>query len=795
MGGDLRYAVRTLRQSPGFVLTAVLVLAIGVGASTAAFSFVNGVFFRPLAVHEAERMVRLYAGHLQGPRYFTLGPADYREVTRLTRVFSGALADEPVPMHFGASGTVTRVWGYNVSGNYFTLLGLRPALGRFFLPEEVEAPDRPPVVVLSEGFWRRQFAADPHIVGTEVTLGGRPFTVVGVAPRGFHGVNVGLKPELFVPVRVEDRGERGYFVMARLAPGITVREAQAAVDVLARQLERVEPLSRRGLIFSVLPALEGSVHPLVRNSFVGFSAALTATMSLVLLLACANVAGLMLARAAQRRRQIAVRLAVGASRLRIVRQLLAESALVWLIAGGAGTGLAWGAVRVLVALPLPTDRPLFIDIAMDPRVLAFSIGATVLTGLLFGLVPAVSATRTDVVEGLRDGGRALGFRSPLRSGLLASQVALCLVLLIGASLSARSLANAHAVPLGFTPEGVAMASLDLEGYDLERSELFWRELRARLSVAPGVESVGLSNRVPFELNVIRLAVEAPGEKDRGLPAVDFAVVDRGYFETLRVPLLQGRVFAADDTRGPEVVINETLARLLWPEGRALEQPVVVGGTRYRVAGIVNDGKYLTLGEEETPFVYLPFWGQGTSVMTLLVRGSAAPGQGSSALLLSRLRREIAGLDPTLPVYNLKTLQEHLAIALVPAGGGAWLLGSFGGMALLLVCVGLHGLLAHAVAQRTHEIGIRRALGAQDRDVVGLVMGQAMLPVLAGVVAGLGLGLVVSPALRSLLYGIGPDDPLSHLGAASALLVTAAVACGIPASRAAQIEPMAALRQE
>jgi hypothetical protein len=276
--------------------------------------------------------------------------------------------------------------------------------------------------------------------------------------------------------------------------------------------------------------------------------------------------------------------------------------------------------------------------------------------------------------------------------------------------------------------------------------------------------------------------------------VDFAVVDRGYFETLRVPWLQGRVFADDATGVPEVVMNLALARQLWPEGRALDQPVVVGGTRYRVAGIVKDGKVLTLGEEATPFVYLPFRGQGTSSMNVLVRGSAPHGAGSP-VLLARLQREIAGLDPTLPAHNLKTLREHLEIALVPVGAGAWLLGSFGGMALLLVCVGLYGLLAHTVAQRTHEIGVRRALGAKGRDVVRIVVRQVMFPIAAGVVGGLGLGLVLSPALRSLLYGIGPDDPLAHLGAVSALLATAAVACGIPAARAARIEPMAALREE
>ncbi len=798
LGNDLRYALRILVRNPAFAVTAALVLAFGIGASSVVFSFVNSVLLRPLPVQEPRRLVRIYTTYANGPRFFTVSPADYLHVCGLRQIFSGVLADEPAPMHLRAGGRSERIWVYNVSGNYFTVLGLTPALGRFFLPEEGEAPDGHPVVVVSHGFWKRRFGGDPGVLGTTVALSGRPFTVIGVAPTGFHGVNVGLRPELWVPVRLEDRGGRGHFVIGRLQPGVTIEQARAALSALGRQLQESEPAAHRGITFTVLPEVEGGVHPLVRDAFVGFGAALTTAVALVLLLACTNVAALLLARAAGRRKEVGVRLAVGASRYRIVRQLLIESGLLWLVAGVLGTCLAVAAVKALVAVELPLDRPLFVDVGVDVRVLAFSIGATALTGIVFGLVPALAASRTDVIENLRETGRALGFRSPFRSTLVAGQVALCVVLLIGAGLSLRSLSNAHRMDLGFDPEGVAMASvnLELQGYDDRTSEPFWRELVVRLATVPDVESVGLANRVPFELNIIRLPAAVPGEEHRGLPSVDFAVVDRGYFETMRISLRGGRVFSDGDEAGAlEVVVNETLARQLWPSRGALPKPLMVGGALHSVVGIVKDGKYMTLGEESTPFLYLPFRRQSAGGMTVLVRTSTKLAAGAPEAILPRMRHEISTLDPQLPVHNVKTMREHLTIGMVPAGVSAGVLGLFGGLALLLAAVGLYGLLAHSIVQRTHEIGIRRALGAEDEDVIRLVVRQAMAPVVAGLCAGLGLGFLVSPVLGSLLYGIRPADPVAHAAAVVALLLTAVVACGLPAYRAARIEPMAALREE
>jgi predicted permease len=503
------------------------------------------------------------------------------------------------------------------------------------------------------------------------------------------------------------------------------------------------------------------------------------------------------ARAAGRRREIAVRLAIGASPLHVVRQLLAESALLWLIAGSLGTALAALVVRLLAALPLPTDRPLFLDLEVDARVLAFSFAATALTGLAFGLVPALAVARADLVQALKDGaGRGVGFRSPLRLALLAGQVALSVVLLVGGSLCLRSLANAHSIDLGFEPDGVLMASLDLElqGYDERAARSFWSGLLERLAALPQVEAVGLSNRVPFQLNLIRLPVSAHGRDGRGLPSVDTAIVDAGYFDALRVPIRAGRGFGplSDAPRATaEVVINENLARRLWPGEEALGRKLRVGGGLHEVVGVAKDGRYFTLGEEPTPFLYLRF-ARTPSAMTVLVRSSLGSARPS---VIADLRRAVADLDKALPLFDAKSLHEHLGVALLPARVSAGVLGWFGALALLLVSVGLHGLLSHAVTLRTHEIGVRRALGARDADVVRLVVGQALLPVLAGVALGLGVAFALSPVLRALLYGIAPGDPAANALAAAALLFTAAVASSLPALRAARLEPMAALRRE
>lgn len=796
---SIRYAVRLLRRSPGFTLTVTLVLALAIGVNGAAFSLVSTLFLRPLPVEAPEELVRLYTTYDRGPQYFTLSQADYEDLRDLRHIFSGVLADRPAPLSLTVDGPAERVWGYLVSSNYFAVLGVKPAIGRFFAsdtPDDRMADE----VIVSHGFWRRRFGGAAGVVGTSILLNGRPFTIVGVAPAGFHGTNVGLTGELWAPLAadplapvggLERRSSRGYFVIGRLQPGVTLEQSRAATLLLADRLREAYPATNRGITFTVLPESAGGLHPFVRDRFLGASAALLMVVGLVLLIACTNVAGLLLARAAVRRREIGIRLALGASRLQIVRQLLVECLILWLLGGVVGAVVAALVLRLAGSVELPTDRPLFIDAHLDARVLAFSIGATLITAIAFGLAPASAAARYDLIDALRDNGRARGFRSPFRSALIAGQIALCLVLLVGAALCLRSLANVHRIDLGFSPDGVVIAAIDLgtPAYDEERRRAAVARLLARLRSMAGVESVGVASRIPFELNITRASVSVDAS-DAGA-SVDFAVVNADYFETMRIALRDGRAFGDADARAsPLVIVNRTLAGRLWPNRRAVGRTLFVAGRRHAVIGVVEDGKYLTLGEEPTPFVYFPYEQVGGSALTVLVRASGHP-----ATVLGGVREHARAIAPAAPLFNVRTMQEHLTIARAPAGGAAMLLGAFGALALVLASVGLYGLLAFAVGQRTREIGIRRALGASDPALVGLVVRQAMVPVAVGLMAGLAFALLALPALRGLLYGIGPFDPLAYAVGAATFLICGAAASWLPARRATRMEPMIALRHE
>ena len=797
--GSITYAVRLLGRSPGFTLTVTLVLALAIGVNGAAFSMVSSLFLRPLPVEAPERLVRLYTTYDRGPQYFTLSQADYEDLRDLGHIFSGVLADRPAPLGLTMNGPAERGWGYLVSSNYFAVLGVQPEMGRFFRSDRSD--DRmADEVIVSHGFWQRRLGGDPGVIGTSILLNGRPFTIAGVAPAGFHGANVGLTGELWAPLTAdrlapvagpERRGSRGYFVVGRLQPAVTLEQARAATRLLALRLQEAYPATNHGITFTVLPESAGGLHPFVRDRFLGASAALLMVVGVVLLIACTNVAGLLLARGAVRRREIGVRLALGASRLQIVRQLLVECVILWLAGGAAGAAVAMLVLRLVGAVALPTDRPLFIDAHSDARVLTFSIAATLITAIAFGLAPASAAARCDLIDTLRDNGRAPGFRSPFRSALIAGQIALCLVLLVGAAMCLRSLANVHRIDLGFNPDGVAIAAIDLgtPAYDAERRREAVTRLLARLGSTAGVESVGVASRIPFELNITRTSL-APDAADPGV-SVDFAVVNATYFEALRITLRDGRAFDDADARGsPVVIVNQRLAGRLWPNRRAVGHTLFIEHRPHEVIGVVQDGKYLTLGEDPAPFVYFAYEQAGGSALTVLVRASGPP-----AAVLARVREEARAIAPAAPLYNVRTMQEHLTIARAPAGGAAMLLGGFGILALLLASVGLYGLLAFAVGQRTREIGIRRALGAGDRALVGLVVRQAMGPVAVGLVAGLAFALVALPALRGLLYGIGPFDPLAYAAGAATLVMCGAAASWLPARRATRMEPMIALRHE
>lgn len=799
---DFVFGARTQLKTPAVTLALVVTLAFGIASTCVSFSLVNSFFIRPLPVEDPERLVRIYSTYASGLQYFTLSYPDYADIRNLSAVFSGVVVEQPVPFSLGVPGSSERVWGQLVAGGYFSLLGVGPAAGRLFTPEEEGSRGDSPAVVLSYGLWQRRFGGSRSVLDETVILNGQPSKVIGVAPEDFRGVTLGLLPELWRPAPGDpskNRGGRGYFAMGRLQLGVTVDQARAALDLLARQLQHAYPDTNQGVRFQVLPEEEGRVHPMVRGGLLGFSGVLVAVAVLALLLACANVAGILLVRATSRRKEIGVRLALGATRGRIFRQLLTEGAFLSLLAGAIGLVLAWVVTRVLSAVHLPTRVPLFIDLGLDARVLGFSFVVTVVTGVLFGLAPAFEGPRSDLVTMLKDAEVARGLRpSRLRSALVAAQVALAMVLLIGGGLFLRSLQNAHRVDIGFEPRGVVTMSLDLglQGYSVVDAKQFWRRLVDRVAALPRTQSVSLASTVPFELNITTMTMAPEGYQppaDGGWPSIEWAVVDSGYFRTMRIPLLEGRDFSERDTdASPAVVIvNDVLARQFWPGTSAVGKRVTArAGQAYEVIGVARRTKHLSLGENPKPYVYLPLHQSNGRAMTVLVRGT-----GDATSLLREVRDTVRAMDDAVPLYNVTTMSEHVSTALVPATSGATVLGIIGLVALALTSLGVYGTMAQTVSRRTYEIGVRRALGARDGDVVLLVARQAMLLVLCGLATGVVLGFVGSHLVSSLLYGVEVSDPLVFGLAPVVLMLACVVACWVPAARAIRIDAAHALRCE
>ena len=797
---DLVFGARTQFKTPAVTLAVIVTLAFGIAAVNVAFSLIDSFFIRPLPVAEPQRLVRIYSSIAGGMEYFTVSYADYADMRELSGVFSGVIVEAPVAVSLRASGANERVWGEEVSGDYFSVLGVRPAYGRFFTPEEAGPRGGDSVIVLSHGLWLRRFGGSRRVLDETVLVNGQPSRVIGVAPDNFRGITLGVRPELWRSASGDPntRGGFGFFAMARLQPGVTLDQAASALDLLARHLQQSYPGSNRGVRFTVLTESDGRVHPMVRGSILGFSGMLVAVTALLLLLACVNVAGVLLARAASRRREIGVRIALGATRGRIVRQFLTESAALAALAGGVGLVLAWMVSRVLSAIQLPTRVPLSVDFGLDGRVLFFSFVVTVLTGVLFGLAPACESSGFDLVTMMKTGAPSRLRGSWLRSALVAVQVGLAMGLLIAGGLFLRSLQNAHRVDVGFDPRGVVMTAADpgLQGYSLADARQFWRRSSDRVAALPGIESVSLASTVPFYVDIQQISMGPEGYQppaEGGWPSIDLATVDSGYFRTMGIPLLEGRDFSERDTEtSPAVVIvNDVLARRFWRGAVAVGKRVTTSdGRKYEVIGVARRTKHLTLGEDPKPYIYFPWRQNDGRAMTVVVRGTGDP-----ASLLRQVRDTLQSTDQTLPLYNVMTMSEHVAMARVPATTGATVLGIIGLIALTLTSLGLYGAMAHTVGRRTYEIGVRRALGAQGRDVLLLIVKQAMLIVVCGLAGGVTLGFAGSRLLAGRLYGVEATDPLVFSVAPVVLVVVCASACWMPASRAIRIEPAHALRYD
>ena len=812
MRSDLRYALRRLLAAPGFTAVAVLSLALGIGANTTIFSVVNALLLRPIAAPEPERLVTVHATDRDGRGFHSFSHPDYVDYRAGTRALAGLAAAGFAITTMGRGDAAEVSAGMLVSGNYFDVLGVRPALGRAFLAEEDRAPGAHPVVVLGHALWERRFAADPAAVGREVTINARPFTIVGVMPATFGGHVIGPRVDFWAPVAMQpqlrpggsvvaDRGSAWLELIGRLAPGATPAAAAAELDAVGRRLDADFPRGDdRVRRVAVLPA-----KPLFaqqRGAVAGFTAMLMGVVGLVLLAACANLASLLLARAVARQREIAVRVALGATRFRLVRQLLTESVVLALAGGAVGVLLASWMTDALVAFKPPIPVAIALDLSADGRVLAFTLLLSLATGVLFGLAPALGSTRPDVVAGIKDGGDAtapLG-RRRLRATILGAQIAVSIVLLVGAGLFVRSLAHARRLDPGFATGRMLLATVDpaLVGYAAPQRRALVRALGERVRAHPRLERASAAPGVPLGLdaNATRIWVEGGADvRGRGTLSAGYNSVLPGYFATMGIALLAGRDLTAADDSGaaPVAIVSEAFARRVWPDGRAVGRRLRddPGGPWREVVGVVRDVKYGRLTEDPAPYLYLPYAQGGGGDATLHVRTRGA----DPLALLPAVRRELQALDRNIPLVGVKSMEQHMRISLFPARVAGAVLGAFGALAVVLAAVGVYGVVAFAVGRRTREIGIRMALGAPAAAVARLVVRQELRPVAVGATVGLVAAAALARLVGAFLYGVAPGDPLTFAGVAALLALVAALSSWLPARRAAHVDPAAALRAE
>ncbi|MFL6207319.1 MAG: ABC transporter permease [Pyrinomonadaceae bacterium] len=810
---DLRFAVRMLWQGRGFTLVAIIALALGIGANSAIFSVVNAVVLRPLPFKDSERLVVLWGNvHQEGLDELELSAPEFTDFRARATAFEHVAAYNAQGFNLTGAGEPERVLGASVSASLFPLLGVTPALGRA-LSEEEDKPGRDQVVVISHALWQRRFSADPGVVGRAVTLDGRSMTVVGVMPASFHFPD--NDADIWTPnafdadlLSENNRGSHFLNVIARIRPGVSYAQAQAEVASLASAIG-AEHMGNypRGFGAKLRPLHEEVTGAVRTPLFIIFGA-----VGLVLLIACANVANLLLARAAARGREMAVRAALGASRWRIIRQLLTESVLLAFAGGTVGLLLALWGVDLLVALA-PVGTPRVEEIGLDLRVVGFTCAVAFVTGVLFGLAPALQASKTDLNTALKEGGRASSDgprRQRLRGLLVAAEFALALMLLVSAGLLVKSYARIQAVSPGFDPEHILTMRLvlpDTKYKDLGAQRTFYDSLFARLRALPGVEAVGGNNLLPFaggggsRSMLIEGQPVPPGAPH---PEEQLRFVTPGYFAALHIPLLRGRDFSAEDTdtAPPVAVVSRAMAARYWPGAEAVGKRIAYsgigqGGTPkwIEIVGVVGDIKHRSLAEAERPMIYVSAYQPLFAGFTMPPLYVAVRTQDDAAALAAVVRREVARLDPEQPLASLKTMRERLAESVAQRRFQMTLLGLFAVLALALATVGIYGVMAYSVVQRTHEIGVRIALGAQRRDVLRLVIGQALMLTLAGVGAGLLGALVATRLLTTLLYGVSANDPATFAGVALFLITIALVASYIPARRATRVDPMVALRYE
>jgi predicted permease len=805
---DLSYAARTFARTPGFTAVVVISIALGIAANTTVFSIVNGLLLSSAPVGDPGRLYTFNDGNsFSWPNF-----VDYRDETT-GKVFEGVAGFFPlVAANVGGRGEPERVWGQLVTSNYFDVAHVKPALGRTFLPEEDAVEGRNPVVVLGHALWQRRFGSDAGIIGRTIALNGMTYTVIGVAPPAFTGTIKMITGEFWAPVAMyrhlmpdlakdnikTSRSSQWIMVDARLKKGTSMEQASAALNVVKNRIDETYFKGDKDRRKQTIRLTSAGRLPQVGNA-IGLMAVLMVVVGLVLLIACANVANLMLARAATRRKEIGVRLSIGAARGRLIRQLLTESVFLAVMGAALGFVLAEFATLALSRFQLPMSFPISFDFTPDWRVLAFTIALSVLTGVVFGLAPAIRSARTDLVSCLKDQGSGLGGvrRFGLRNGLVVVQVSLSLVLLVGSGLFVRSLQNASSIDLGMNTDNVIMLAFDpkLNNYTPERSNQFLSQLRARVSAMPGVKSVSFVDSIPLSIGGVSFDFEASGARSgKRVAEADVYRVGRNYFQTLGLPIVRGRDFEARDGAGVAIV-NERLAQQLFPKQDAIGQTITEGKNVYQVIAIANNSKSRTLGEAPANCAYLSLEAAPHKVMSFFGISIVAKTATNAGQYARAIRGQIQTMDPNMAVTGTETMQEHVNKALLLPKVCATLLGVFGLVGLALATIGLYGVLSYVVRSRTREIGIRMALGANRNGVIGMIARQGLALAGIGTIIGLALAWAVTRFATTFLYGIGAHDPVTFIGVPVVLLGIALVAILGPARRASRVEPMSALRYE
>jgi len=803
---DLRYGVRMLLKHPGFTVVAVMALALGIGANSAIFSVVNALLLRPLPFTEPDKLLQVWEANVKrGHHTMSTSYPNFADWRNQNQVFEQIAAYSDRTFNLTSTAEPERIQGAIVSPAFFPLLGIKPMLGRVFLPEE-DHPNKVFSVVMSERLWRRRFNSDPQLMGQTIRLDSESFTVVGVVANITDLAELPNETEVWIPIShsfgFDNR--RGHYlgVLARLKPGVTREQAQANLDRIASALAAQYPDSNTDHSVRLVPLQEQIVGDFRLALLVLLGAVL-----FVLLIASANVANMLLARAASRQKEIAIRTALGAGRFRLVRQLLTESLLLSVLGGAAGLLFAMWGVYLLVAFG-PADLPRAREVAVDGRVFGFTLAVSLLTGIIFGFVPALQASRLDLNATLKESGRSAagsaGHRR-LRSLLVVAEIALSLVLLLGAGLLMRSFLKLQAVNPGFNPNNVLTMKVSLQGPNYQTAEpiiAFHDQLLAKIKALPGVQSVATRYHLPLAPDDgyanLSFAIEGRLPDPANRPTAFYNTVSPDYFHTLEIPVLKGRPFDEHDVMKARnvIIINETLARRYFPGEDPTGKRLTLNDQNPKeedwatIVGVVKDTKPRTLASPPVAEMYLPFAQQSGRSMALMIRTTSKPGR-----LAAAVRREVQALDRNQPVHSVRTLEIVLSAAVATPRFRASLLGVFAVVALMLAMVGIYGVMSYAVTQRTHEIGIRLALGARSSDVLKLVVGQGLALALAGVVIGLGASFALTRVMSKLLFGVSPTDPLTFAVIALLLTGVALAACYVPARRAMKVDPLVALRYE